>query len=71
MADITYSVELATVENMRKHADRRDVFAYSPLTGERYSAAPGDYFWAGSEPLTDVNGDAMILATETITIRPV
>ena len=38
MRDTTCTFEYATTENMRKYAKRRDVFAYSPMTGERYSA---------------------------------
>lgn len=43
----------------------RGVFAYSPLTGERYSATPGDYWnMPPTEALTDEHGEPMILATE-------
>ena len=34
----------ATIENMRKF-EGPGVVAYSPATGEEYSATPGDYFW--------------------------
>jgi hypothetical protein len=37
---------LATIENMYEYAGAKDrnVFAYSPNTGEEYSADPHDYF---------------------------
>lgn len=53
---------LATVENMRRYANR-GVFAYSPGTGERCSATPGDYFFmAEDRPLRDSEQQPMILA---------
>jgi hypothetical protein len=37
--------------------------AYSPATGERYSATPGDYFYNEElEHLLDVEGNSMVLA---------
>jgi hypothetical protein len=34
----------ATMENLKKYGNQRGVVMYSPKTGERYSATPGDYF---------------------------
>ena len=57
--------KIATVANMRAVQDKPGVFAFSPATFERYSATPGDYFWMPeNEPLTDSEGEPMLLATE-------
>jgi hypothetical protein len=61
----------ATVSNMRKFEDRRDVFAYSPVTHEEYSATPGDYWtMPDDEPLLDQDGVPMILVRRTCNIDP-
>lgn len=72
---------LATPANMRRfaelhpgrdlpgggHVEGRRCFAYSPLTAEECGADAGDYWTMGEdEPLTDSQGEPMILAvTET------
>lgn len=82
MIDTQATPTLATPANMRRfrelHPGRvvpnggrvegRRCFAFSPLTGEQYSAEPGDYWTHGdSEPLCDRDGGPMILAvSETI-----
>lgn len=62
---------LATPRNMSKVADLAGVMAYSPTTGERYSATEGDY-WnrPPDEPLLDSESRPMFLAREVITIEP-
>jgi hypothetical protein len=61
--------ELATRENMRKYAGLPGVFAYSPTTGEQYSATPGDYFWLPEgEVLTDSDGEPMVLARQVVQV---
>lgn len=53
---------LATLENMQRHA-APDVVAYSPETGEVYSAHPGDYWTLGADDyLKDSEGHGMIIA---------
>lgn len=53
----------ASIANMRRYYSP-GVLAYSPATGEEYSANPSDYWDAGSTyVLTDANGDAMQLVT--------
>lgn len=54
----------ATIANMEKareiHGNR--VISWSPLTGEEYSANPGDYWQATDEwVMKDSNGEPMIL----------
>ena len=62
---------LATIENMEKHY-RHGVFAWSPLTDDRCSANPGDYFWAAPGwTITDSEGDPMLLVTERRLIEEV
>jgi hypothetical protein len=60
---------LATVANMRRleGAGDRDVFAFSPTTGEQYSATAGDY-WnrPDDEPLTGEDGEPMVLARRIV-----
>lgn len=59
----------ATLRNMRIHDAGRvpgheNVIAYSLLTGEEYSATPGDYWHLSQdEPLLDSEGEPMILVT--------
>ncbi len=62
----------ATVANMRKYREVPGVLAYSPTTGEEYSANPGDY-WDHEldSPLTDSNGAAMILVTRRVVYQDV
>jgi hypothetical protein len=63
-------MQLATVRNMRKFEGEPGVFAYSPVTQEKYSATPGDYFWMPcDEPLTDEDGAPLLLAVENVEIR--
>ena len=59
--------EIATIESMRA-AYKPGVFAYSPATGEQYSANPNDYFWLtdADGPLTDSEGEPMILGTRSV-----
>ena len=46
--------------------------AYSPNTGEQYSASSGDYFMIGmDEPLRDSDGEPMILVTKSHQLSPV
>ena len=66
----------ATPSNMRRYAQpnikvgyatvsARQPFAYSPVTDERYSASPGDYWdMPDNEPLRDSEGNPMILVFE-------
>lgn len=57
---------IATRANMKRAAvdpgKAKAAFAYSPSTGERYSANPHDYTWLTGDPLTDSNGDPLVLA---------
>lgn len=71
-------MKLATPRNMeiaRVNADEPicapGLFAYSIITGERYSASPGDY-WSlpQDKPLLDAGGNPMVLATEHVSIVP-
>jgi hypothetical protein len=60
---------LATLVNMRavEAQETAGVFAFSPYTGERYSANPADYFGApldDNEPLRDLEGEPMLLVFE-------
>jgi hypothetical protein len=60
----------ATMANMRKYGKGPGVFAYSPVTGERCSADPADYWWMGpNESLIDGAGGTMELVFERRTIR--
>jgi hypothetical protein len=76
-----YPAVLATRRNMDAYADAhpsrpykdgiligRPAIAYSPTTGEQYSATSGDYFMRGmDDPLLDSEGEPMILVhTRTI-----
>lgn len=60
---------LATVANMKRYEETGSpihAVAYSPMTGEEYSATSGDYFWLGeNEPLTDEFCNPMILVSRT------
>jgi hypothetical protein len=61
---------LATPKNMKAMAvmpgREKTAFAYSPTTGERYSANPHDYWNLHDDhALLDGNGEAMVLAVET------
>jgi hypothetical protein len=64
------TITLATVENMRKAesiAPGLRVIAFSPLTGEEYSATPGDYWnHPADEPLRDSEGEPMILVNRRV-----
>ena len=67
---------LATIENMRAYyrtgspsEPAPNVFAYSPITGEEYSANPADYWnvppgWT----MKDADGEPMILVTRQTTL---
>jgi hypothetical protein len=62
---------LATVENMRR-AEQAGIrcFAFSPTTGEEYSATSGDYWNLGAEtPLMDDLGEPMILVQRVTIYR--
>lgn len=60
--------KIATMENMRKHY-KPGVFAFSPATGQEYSARPGDYFWLPEgEALTDSEGEPMVLVTRRTSV---
>lgn len=53
---------LATPANMKRYAYLPNVMAYSPLTGEEYSANAGDYWHLPDDvPLQDANGEPMVL----------
>lgn len=77
MSTDTSTATLATPANMRRfaelhpgrdlpnggHVEGRRCFAYSPLTGERYSADAGDYWTLDDETaLRDSEGEPMVLA---------
>ena len=65
------STLLATPANMTK-AGGHPVIAYSPNTHEEYSADAGDYWnLPDDEPLTDANGDPMILVRPVTVYEPV
>jgi hypothetical protein len=73
---------LATPENMKKYEAAnqprpykdgtlmpRPAIAYSPDTGEQYSATSGDYWhMKDDEPLRDENGEPMILVVSQTTM---
>ena len=63
----------ATPANMRKvEGTLHGVFCYSPGTGERYSATPGDYWNLPDDcAVCDHEGEPMILAVERCQILPV
>ena len=53
---------LATPRNMKLH-EGRGVLAYSPATGEEYSATPGAYWYMADDAcLLDAEGNEMVLA---------
>lgn len=64
----------ATPHNMKLLADRAKapiaapgIMAYSPTTGEQYSATPGDYWdMPQDRPLIDANGEPMILVSRRV-----
>jgi len=64
----------ATFANMHEHYSP-GVLAFSPLTGEEYSANPRDYFmWSGDDedtPLVDSAGEPMLLVRKVTTFEPV
>lgn len=61
---------VASVGNMRRIGDDRAVKAWSPHTGEEYSATPGDYWDApDSEVLKDSEDEPMILVREVCTMH--
>jgi hypothetical protein len=64
---------IATRYNMERLAlIHPKLVAYSPVTGERRSADPGDYFWRGEhEPLMDEHKDPMVLGVPTDEVNPV
>ncbi len=66
----------ATPENMKRHHDPNNaiesVIAWSPTTGEEYSATPGDYWDADpTKPLVDSDGEPMILVRKVTRMEPV
>lgn len=58
---------LATVENMARVAESCPrAVAYSPSTGEQFSATPNDYFWLGAgEAIIDSEGEPCVLAVRS------
>ena len=78
---------IATIENMKRYhqqsrtipGDDGDItilpqqpVAYSPSTGEQYSANPGDYWNAPDGwTMTDADGEPMILVFERHTFEDV
>lgn len=53
---------VASIANMKTVSDQRGVLAWSPTTGEEFTAHPGDYFTRGMEwIIEDENGEPMIL----------
>jgi hypothetical protein len=75
---------LATRRNMEKYASTArtlangvtiraaDPVAYSPITGEEYSATSGDYYMRGmDDPLLDSEGEPMILVRVRMVYEPV
>lgn len=62
------ALTIATMANMERYA-HRPVFAYSQITGERYSANPADYWQEGEDlVLTDSEGQPMVLAMDSIAL---
>lgn len=61
---------IASKKNMDR-LYRNGVFAYSPRTGEEYSANPGDYWYlASADTLKDSEGKPMVLVTARRVIQP-
>lgn len=59
---------IASLANMRDHY-RDGIMAWSPDTGEEYSANPGDYFlMADDDVLRDEHGEPMLLAYRATTM---
>jgi hypothetical protein len=53
---------LATIENMQRTKGVAGVLAWSPTTGEEYSADPGDYWNAPAGwTIRDEDGEPMVL----------
>lgn len=62
----------ATIENMRLFAERRNLVAFSYITGEEYSANPNDYWNAlPGWTMHDSAGEPMILVVRTLQYLPV
>ena len=63
--------QLATIKNMKKYY-RSNIIAWSPITGEQYSANHRDY-WAMKDDkcLKDSEGNDMILARKIKMIEPI
>lgn len=60
----------ATKKNMDR-LYRDGVLAYSPRTGEEYSANPGDYWYmAPADAVKDSTGHVMVLITKRVVIEP-
>lgn len=57
---------IATIENMREAESRgKRCMAYSPNTGEQFSATSADYFnLPEGKPLVDADGEPLILAVK-------
>lgn len=59
---------IASLANMREHY-RDGIMAWSPDTGEEYSAHPGDYFlMADDDTVLDAHGEPMLLAYRATTM---
>jgi hypothetical protein len=73
MKQPSHQAAIATRYNMERLAlIHPKLVAYSPVTGERRSADPGDYFWRGEhEPLMDEHKDPMVLGVPTDEVNPV
>lgn len=60
---------LATIENMDSFAHVPNLIAWSPSTGEEYSANSGDYWHVGPYfTLTDSDDNAMLLVVKQCTM---
>jgi hypothetical protein len=65
---------IAMIENMEKLAKAgvRGVMAWSPLTGEEYSATAADYWQAPAGwTMLDAEGEPMLLVREVRTMEDV
>ena len=64
---------IASIENMRMfYKEGEPLVAYSPGTGEEYSANPSDYFYTPPQwVMKDQDGEPMILGRFTQTFLPV
>lgn len=62
----------ATMANVRKYGNQKGVVMYSPRTGERYSATPGDYWDVPDKHVfKGEKGAAMYLGVPFSGIQPI